>query len=268
MAVQVSQAVNAMLTQQRKQAMQRLQSMAVPSIAKPQAAVKAEAKKEARADAYLRRAAEAEEHRQKQVIIERNKRPERVRELSVEEWHERFEREGHEVILNAIACGFTVAAWAVERGFPPGIFYEWCEEHLDRKRVVAANRAAADLAAFESLTVFDDPESKATMQGVHHARARAQHKTWMAERRDADRWGPPKAVPPQQAPVALNVYMGTGDVPTDIQQQIADKKATKLAAAPARFDPRNDKITKQFNAEDGEVVDEWSGAKDREHYNR
>lgn len=234
-----AQAVSNMMAQQSQQAKQRLVEMSAPS---------------ARSAKAQTRAADIEAHRQKQAILDRNKRPENVRHYSTAEWHARFEREGHDVILNAIACGYTLAAWAVERGFPPLLFAEWCEENLDRKRVVAANRVAADLAAHESITIFDNPESNVTMQAVHHARARAQHKTWLAERRDADRWGPPKAVPPQQAPVALNVYMGTGDVPSEVLAEIADKKAAKLARAPERFDPNKDRIAKRSDAEDAEEV--------------
>lgn len=168
--------------------------------------------------------------------------PDRVRSATRAEWIALFLQDGADVIYNAIATGHTIASFGRERGFPLHLFKSWCDDNLDRKELLIAQRAAAELAAYDSVAVFDDPGSSASMQAVHHVRAKAHHKAWTAERRDAEQFGPPKAVPPQAPPAALNVYIDASSIPPDIAAQIADKRAAKLAEAAPVFNPATDKV--------------------------
>lgn len=206
-------------------------------------------------EAALRQAREIREHQAKADLHKKHMRPERISRVPRQQWLDLFAREGEDVIYNAIAVGYTIAAYGRERGFPPYLFREWCQDNLDRKKILTARKAAAELDAYDSAALFENPESSASMQAVHHVRARAQHKTWMAERRDPEDWGPPKSVAPPQAPVALIVSIDGLNVPAEHLADIEAKRQMKLANARAVFDPmaRSGDST-VLSAVDAEVV--------------
>lgn len=187
-------------------------------------------------------------------MVARHSDPTRVRALTREQWLEQFDREGADVVLNAVGLGHTAASWARYRGFPPALFREWCEANIDRKALIEARRASAELHAYDAVSVFDDPDSSRSMSAVHHTRAKSAAHQWAAARKDPENFGPPKAVDPPQAPVALNIYMGASDVPPEIEARITEKRAAKLARAPARFDPNTDRIVKRSDAHEAEEI--------------
>lgn len=210
-----------------------------------------EAIRKAKENELLRREEARREYAAKQRRIAEHSNPDRIKAASKEQWFALFAQDGDDVIYNAISLGQTVPAYGVERGFPPFYFMEWCEQQLDRKKVILARRTAAALAAYQSVTAFDDPDTKSSMQAVHHVRAKAQHKTWMAERQDAEAWGPPKSVAPQQPPVALVVSIDGLSVPQDHLDKLAEKRADKLRIAAPVFDPQGERSVVDVEAIDG-----------------
>lgn len=180
----------------------------------------------------------AVDHAERKRVMREHARPERVRMASHEAWREMFARDGADMIYEALATGDTMSSYAVKRGFPVFLFREWCRDNLSRASVMEARRAAADLAAYESVSVLDDPDAARSMPAVHHARALAQAKLKLAERGDAEMWGPPKAVLPSPAPVSLVIAMGdTSLVPAAEIARVARLKADKIATALPVFDP-------------------------------
>lgn len=209
--------------------------------------------KRVKLEAALRQAREIREYQAKVDLHKEHMRPERISRVPRQQWLDLFAREGDDVIYNAIATGYTIAAYGRERGFPPYLFREWCQDNLDRKKILMARKAAAELAAYDSAALFENPDSSTSMQAVHHVRARAQHKTWLAERKDPEDWGPPKSVAPPQAPVALVVSIDGLNVPAEHLESIEAKRQLKLANARAVFDPM---ARVADNTVDAEVVND------------
>ena len=252
--------LSARIAQHRAKQVAAVNAAVAPGVAMRAQTEREEAEKERRARAFraakeaefIRRAEEVAAYAEQQARRTEHMQPDRVRTHSAEQWAALFAQDGDLVIYEAIAQGHTTASYARERGFPLSLFEEWCDEHLDRKKVLRAERAAANLAAYDSVALFDDPSSRHSMQAVHHVRAHAQHKMTLAERRDAERWGPPKTVAPQPPPVALVVSIDGRSVPDEHLALVEAKRADKLAKAVPVFDPRSER--RKAEADEAEYV--------------
>lgn len=121
------------------------------------------------------------------------------------------------VVLDLVASGRLLSDIAAHLDVPQMDLRLWVGENLPAADFDAAKRAGAESLMFKAAAVLE--VSPANAQDAAQMRALSAHYTKMAERMDADVWGPPKNTGGGQS-VVLNLgFGGGGAAPVTIEHR-------------------------------------------------
>lgn len=122
------------------------------------------------------------------------------------------------VILDLIASGRLLSDIAVHLDVPQMDLRLWVSSTIPTQELDAAKRAGAESLMFKAAAVLE--VSPGSAQDAAQMRALSAHYTKLAERMDADMWGPPKNTGGGQS-VVLNLGFGGGSAPVTIEHNAA-----------------------------------------------
>lgn len=106
--------------------------------------------------------------------------------------------------LNTIAAGQLPAEIALDLALPVRYMMNWITERTSPEERDTARIMCAESLLVKSKTVLLMPDSDATTAEVQLAREYSKRLAWIAERLDADKWGPPRPSE-NTAPPSFNI---------------------------------------------------------------
>lgn len=138
---------------------------------------------------------------------------------------------GKSRVLTELSMGVLSIELAIANGIPPVHVKRWIRENITREDLAIAREAFAEACVLKAqLVLTAEPRNMQEAQVNKELSARYQ---WMAERVDANNWGPPKKETPVP-PAARITFNMNGSQPSgvtiDVDGTSADTPA--LAASP------------------------------------
>ena len=154
----------------------------------------------------------------------------KINDTSPEDAYKVLETIGKSRVLTELSMGVLSIELAIANGLPPIHVKRWIKENISREDLAIAREAFAEACVLKAqLVLTAEPRNMQEAQVNKELSARYQ---WMAERVDANNWGPPKKDTPVP-PAARITFNMQGSQPSGVTIDVdASSTSADALAAP------------------------------------